>query len=316
MPAGRIHGHQVFVQEVREIDVVLFLQPLDHADDVIGRVIPDVAPVAEDHVIRAALVLLDDHVARCSEVPAVTTYQAAAKACVDVDAAPAAIGILAEQRGRVLEIDLFKRKQIPCRLGQDVELGNDRPRVVEDRHPTCVAPDHTERAGKIHILLVDLGQHLWPGDESLADDAEVDLGNPFHDLLRHAGKEAAAGDQISIGGRLPGNPAGFLDEVVGGGQAADGNDVPVVRTVDLGQDAEALAPSVCVVNLHLVAVVHRDGRQQRYAIRDVSGHILFAHYRIDKKYLSHWLEPGSSGRNPRLPCTPPRIRSGYRRRCN
>ena len=60
MLAGSIHGHQIFIEEIGEIDVVAVFQALDHVHDVVGRMVSDVPSVAKNDVIVTLAVLFDE----------------------------------------------------------------------------------------------------------------------------------------------------------------------------------------------------------------------------------------------------------------
>ena len=106
-------------------------------------------------------------------------------------------------------------------------------------------------------------------------------------FARHRREEAAAGDHQRLRRQLLGHADQVLDGPVRGGDAAERDHVPAVSAEDLADDLVRGPPRVGVVDLHLVAVAHGDGRQQRLAVRHVFGVILLADERVQEQHLGH-----------------------------
>ena len=211
--------------------------------------------------------------------------QRTAVAGIDIEAPRCQHAFFREEDLAVGEIDFLEREQLPGRVGQAVEVVQQAARRRHHQLAVGGARDRALDRGPGAVALVEPVEEFGEGLEGLADDADVDFGHPRHHLARQRGQHAAAEHDRRLGADFARDLDDALDRGVGGGDATEGDRVPIIGLKNGADRFFATAPGILVVDLHEMAALYRDGGQQRDAVGHVPRHILFADHRIDEQDL-------------------------------
>ena len=125
-PRVDVHGHEVLVQEADEVDFVGLFEVLDHSDDVLRAVVPDVASIGLGRVkqdVRLALVILHVfHIPADPQVKAELADQRAPVRGIDVEPSLGHHTFFRKEDLAVLEIDFLQREKLIRRTRKRIEV--------------------------------------------------------------------------------------------------------------------------------------------------------------------------------------------------
>ena len=152
--------------------------------------------------------------------------------------------------------------------------------------PARITPGQARRPRPSRVARVHPAEDLGERAKASPMTPTSTCGQQAHDVARHRRQEAAAGDDQRLRGQLRAMPTMCLIEryaVVMPPSAITSQ--RSARRIWLTIVVRG-PPGVGVVDLHLVALAYRDGRQQRLAVRHVARVVLLADERVEEQTLA------------------------------